>query len=199
MCYDKLCSKYYNSSNFPTTYFLILLVILPSMFSYLQSSLEKVLKGEENWKEEISCTLPPETPGLINFVYSVNGLLGTEAEDVLKRIVIHLMGKLRQPYSQKCMYVNRRVSITLVRGYIPKVFAFENRYPLNPEESGLFYFLLICTERPKSPKFQRAVSSSSELHAIRSIPRENTTLAFLLLIRQNPRHYGHEKIPTHHP
>ena len=138
MCYDKLCSKYYNSSNFPTTYFLILLVILPSMFSYLQSSLEKVLKGEENWKEEISCTLPPETPGLINFVYSVNGLLGTEAEDVLKRIVIHLMGKLRQPYSQKCMYVNRRVSITLVRGYIPKVFAFENRYPLHPEESDLF-------------------------------------------------------------
>ena len=74
------------------------------------------------------------------------------------------------------------------RGYIPKVFAFENQYPLNPVESDLFYFLLICMKRPKSPKFQRAVSSSSELHAIQHIPRENTTLAFLLLILQNPRH-----------
>ena len=70
------------------------------------------------------------------------------------------------------------------RGYIPKVFAFENQYPLNPKESDLFYFLLIRTKRPKSPKFQKAVSSSSELHAIQRIPRDNTTLALLLIIRQ---------------
>ena len=76
----------------------------------------------------------------------------------------------------------------LARGYIPKIFAFKNRYPLNPEESDLFYFLLIRTKRPISPKFQRAVSSSSELHAIQRIPRENITLSFLLIIRQNPRH-----------
>ena len=70
------------------------------------------------------------------------------------------------------------------RGYIPKVFAFKNPHPLNPEESDLFYFLLICTKRPKSPKFQRAVSSSSELHAIQRTPRETTTVAFLLVLLQ---------------
>ena len=72
----------------------------------------------------------------------------------------------------------------IARGYIPNIFAFENPYPLNPEESDLFYFLLICTKRPKSPIFQRAVLSSSELHAIQCIPRVATTLAFLLIIRQ---------------
>ena len=60
----------------------------------------------------------------------------------------------------------------------------KNPYPLNPEELDVFYFLLIGTKRPKRPKFQRAVSSSSELHAIECIPRDNTTLAFLLIIRQ---------------
>ena len=64
------------------------------------------------------------------------------------------------------------------RGYIPKIFAFENRYALNPEESDLFYFLLICTKRPKSPKFQREVSSSYNLHAIQRIPRENKPSPF---------------------
>ena len=32
------------------------------------------------------------------------------------------------------------------REYIPKIFAFKNPYPLNPEESDLFYFLLIRTK-----------------------------------------------------
>ena len=68
------------------------------------------------------------------------------------------------------------------RGYIPKIFALENPYSLNPEESDLFYFLLIRPRRPKSPKFRRAVSSSYKLHAIQCIPRDTTTLAFLLII-----------------
>ena len=71
------------------------------------------------------------------------------------------------------------------RTYITKVFAFKNLYPLNPQKSDLFYFLLIRTKRPKSPKLQRAVSSSSALHAIKCIPRDNTTLAFLLILLQN--------------
>ena len=61
-----------------------------------------------------------------------------------------------------------------IRGYIPKVFYFKNPYPLNPEKSDLFYFLLIRTKRPKSPKLQRAVSSSSALHAIKRIRRDTT-------------------------
>ena len=70
----------------------------------------------------------------------------------------------------------------LCRGYIPNVFAFKNPYPLNPKKSDLFYFLLIRTKQSKSPKFQRAVSSSSELHVIQRIPRDTTTLAFLLIL-----------------
>ena len=68
------------------------------------------------------------------------------------------------------------------RGYIPKVFAFKNPYPLNPEKSDLFYFLLICTKRPKLPKLQRSVSSSSALRAIKLIPRDTTNLALLLIL-----------------
>ena len=79
------------------------------------------------------------------------------------------------------------------RGYIPKVFAFKNPYPLNPEKSDLFYFLLIRTKRPKSPKLQRVVSSSSELHAIERIPTDTTTLAFLLIIFENADSRGMRK------
>ena len=81
----------------------------------------------------------------------------------------------------------------LDRGYIPKVFAFKNPYPLNPEKSDLFYFLRIRMKQPKSPKFQRAVSSSSEINAIQHIPRDTTTLAFLLIIRQNADSRGMRK------
>ena len=79
------------------------------------------------------------------------------------------------------------------RGYIPKVFAFKYPYLLNPEKSDLFYFLLIRTKQPKLPKFQRAVSSSSELHAIQRIPRDTTTIAFLLILRQNADSRGMRK------
>ena len=62
--------------------------------------------------------------------------------------------------------------------YLPS----KNPNALNPEESDIFYFLLIGTRRPKGPKSQRAVSSSSELHSIECTPRYNTTLAFLLIV-----------------
>ena len=62
--------------------------------------------------------------------------------------------------------------------YLPS----KNPYPINPKESDIFYFLLIGTKRPKRPKFQIVVSLSSQLHAIECIHRENTTLAFLLII-----------------
>ena len=52
-----------------------------------------------------------------------------------------------------------RIKDNNYRRNILKVFAFKNPYPPKPEESDLFYFLLIRTKWPKSPKFQRAVSS----------------------------------------
>ena len=54
-------------------------------------------------------------------------------------------------------------------------------YPLNPKESDLFHLLLIGTKHPKRPRFQRAVSSSPQLHTIQCIPGDNTSLAFLFI------------------
>ena len=48
-------------------------------------------------------------------------------------------------------------------------------------------------KRPKSPKLQRAVSSSSALHAIKHIPRDTKTLAFLLIIHQKANSRGMRK------
>ena len=76
----------------------------------------------------------------------------------------------------------------------------ETPYPLNPEKSDLFYFLLIRTKRQKLPKLQRAVSSSSALLSIKCIPRDTTTLAFLLILLQNANSRGMRKsllkVPT---
>ena len=100
---------------------------------------------------------------------------------------------------QLYMKTNEAYSTQIMR-YIPKFFTFKNPYLLNPEESYLFYFLLIRTKQPKSPKFQRAVSSSSELHAIQRIPRETTTVAFLLILQQKADSRGMRKslhkVPT---
>ena len=97
-------------------------------------------------------------------------------------------------------YFNSYLCNINVRGYIPKFFAFKNPYPLNPEESDLFYFLLIRIKRPKSPKFQKAVSSSSKIPSIQRIPRDTKTLAFLFILCQKVdsrgmRKYLH-KVPT---
>ena len=78
----------------------------------------------------------------------------------------------------------KKVKVLLIVPTYHRYLPSKNPYPLNPEESDIFYFLLIGTKRPKRPKFQRAVSSSSQLHAIKCIPRDNTTLALLLIIRQ---------------
>ena len=92
------------------------------------------------------------------------------------------------------------LAVIMVRGYIPKVFAFKNPYPLNHKKSDLFYFLLIRMKQPKSPKLQRAVSSSSALQAIKCIPRDTTSLTFLLIILQNADSRGIRKsllkVPT---
>ena len=103
-------------------------------------------------------------------------------------------------YTQSISLVKCSTIVSNIRGYIPKVFAFKNLHPLNPEKSDLFYFLLIRTKRPKSPKLQRAVSSSYAVHAIKRIPSDTTTLAFLLILLQNADSRGMGKsllkVPT---
>ena len=48
-------------------------------------------------------------------VASVEGLLGVEATDTLKRIASRLATKCQKPYSRMCGYINSRVAVTLVR------------------------------------------------------------------------------------
>ena len=49
------------------------------------------------------------------FVVSVDGLLGVEADEILKRISSRLEKKWKETYSCTCGYVKSRVVITLVR------------------------------------------------------------------------------------
>ena len=68
--------------------------------------------GEE---EDVIGGMPSSTRTLISFHDSVDGLLGVEAADILKKIASHLPTKWRQPYSRTCGYIKSRVAITLVR------------------------------------------------------------------------------------
>ena len=49
------------------------------------------------------------------FVASVDGLLGVEAMETLKRLASRLATNWKQPYSKTCVYIKSRIAITLVR------------------------------------------------------------------------------------
>ena len=49
------------------------------------------------------------------YVASVDGFLGVEATETLKRLGSRLATKWRQPYSKMCGYVKSRIAITFVR------------------------------------------------------------------------------------
>ena len=49
------------------------------------------------------------------FVISVDGLLGYEANNLLKRLAVHLSEKWQKPYSVICGFVKSRVSLACVR------------------------------------------------------------------------------------
>ena len=48
-------------------------------------------------------------------VASVDGMLGVETTETLKRLASHLETKWKQPYSKTCGYVKSRIATTLVR------------------------------------------------------------------------------------
>ena len=49
------------------------------------------------------------------FVASVDGLLGVEATETLKRLASRLTTKRKQPYRKTCGYIKGRIVINLVR------------------------------------------------------------------------------------
>ena len=52
---------------------------------------------------------------LLPFVAPIDGLLGVEAGDTMKRISSRLTTRWHQPHSRMCRYVKSRIAITLVR------------------------------------------------------------------------------------
>ena len=84
--------------------------------SYLAKNPEKCLQEVEKAKKKIYLdAFLQQRRYLYPFIASVDGILGVEATDTLKRIASLLATNWRQPYSWTCGYNNSRISITLVR------------------------------------------------------------------------------------
>ena len=53
---------------------------------------------------------------LTPFIATTDGMLGKEAEKFVERLVTHLAGKWKSPYSQVMAYVRGKISIAILRG-----------------------------------------------------------------------------------
>ena len=84
--------------------------------SYWEKSPERCLEEAERIKKKMyleACL--QQRRHFSPFVASVDGLLGVEATDTLKRIASRLTSKWKQPYLKTFGYVKSRIAITLVR------------------------------------------------------------------------------------
>ena len=91
-------------------------VVNTDSLTYLEKALEKCLHEAEKGKKRMyleACL--QQRRHFYPFVASVDGMLGVEATDTLKRIASRLATKWRQPYSKTCGYIKSRVATTLVR------------------------------------------------------------------------------------
>jgi hypothetical protein len=84
--------------------------------SYNSRAPEKVLKSAEKVKKNkyLEHCLQ-QRRAFTPFVISVDGLLGYEAKNLLKRLAIHLSEKWMKPYSVTCGLVKSRISLACVR------------------------------------------------------------------------------------
>ena len=84
--------------------------------SYWGRTQEKCLEEADRGKKKMYLEACLQQPRHFSpFVAYIDGLLGVEATATLKRIASCLASKWKQPYSQTCGYVTRRVAITMVR------------------------------------------------------------------------------------
>ena len=72
------------------------------------------MTAEKDKKRKYLEYFPQKHCHLYPFIVYINGLLGVQAEATLKRLVICLMTKWKQPYSRICVYFKIRISIVLV-------------------------------------------------------------------------------------
>jgi hypothetical protein len=84
--------------------------------SYNRREPEKVLKSAEKVKKTkyLEHCLQ-QRRAFTPFVISVDGLLGYEAKNLLKRLAFHLAEKWQKPYSVTCGFVKSRISLACVR------------------------------------------------------------------------------------
>ena len=84
--------------------------------SYRTKTPEKVLEeAEEAKKKKYLHHCLEQRRHFTPLVFSVDGLMGKEAQAFLRRLAQLLSRKWEQPYSQVCGYVRARVSIVIVR------------------------------------------------------------------------------------
>jgi hypothetical protein len=84
--------------------------------SYNSRDPDKVLKSAEKVKKNKyleNCL--QQRRAFTPFVISVDGLLGYEAKNLLKRLAFHLAEKWQKPYSVTCGLVKSRISLACVR------------------------------------------------------------------------------------
>ena len=84
--------------------------------SYASSTPEKVLrKHEQEKKKKYLESCMEQRRHFSPFVCSTDGMLGLEAQQLLKRIAGKLAIRWQATYSQVCGYVNARMSIAIIR------------------------------------------------------------------------------------
>ena len=62
-----------------------------------------------------SVGMTPSTPPFITFFCSVDGLLGMDTKETLKRVLICLVEKCQKNYYRSCKYIKSRVVIMMVQ------------------------------------------------------------------------------------
>ena len=92
-------------------------ITYPESNSYRNSTVEKLLEKQENEKKKKYLQPCLErrrhfTP----FIATTDGMLGKEAQKFIERLVTHLAGKWKSPYSQVMAYVRGKISIAILRG-----------------------------------------------------------------------------------
>ena len=91
-------------------------VVNTDTMSHSEKTPEKCLQEAERKKKKMYLEACLQQRQYFSpFVTSVDGLLGVEAADNLKRIPIRLTKKRQQPYSRTCGYLKSRIAITLVQ------------------------------------------------------------------------------------
>ena len=92
-------------------------ITYPESNSYRNSTLEKLLEKQEKEKKK-KYLLPclERRRHFTPFIATTDGVLGKEAQKFTARLVTHLAGKWKSPYSQVMAYVRGKISIAILRG-----------------------------------------------------------------------------------